>query len=123
MSQLFVIDSAAKRREAAAAVMALTSDKIMQVEIKPTTRSLRQNAAYWGVWLKAIEDATGIQAKAWHEFFKREFIPASVYEVQGKLIEVTETTTDLTTKEFSEYLEHVFRYAAEKLNIDLPEIE
>lgn len=120
---VYIIDSIEKRREAVKAVSALTSEKVMQLEIKPSTRSLRQNAAYWGVWLRAIVDATDIQAKAWHEFFKREFIPMSVYEVGGKLIEVAETTTDLTTKEFSEYLEHVFKYAAEKIGIELPEIE
>jgi hypothetical protein len=120
---VYIIDSIEKRREAAAAVNELTSDKVMQVEIKPSTRSLRQNAAYWGVWLRAIEDATDIQAKAWHEFFKREFIPISVYEVEGKLIEVTETTTDLTTKEFSEYSDHIHKYCAERLNITLPELE
>jgi hypothetical protein len=119
----YLIDSAEKRREAIDAIRQLTSAKIMQVDIRPTNRTLRQNAAYWGVWLKAIEDATGIQAKAWHEYFKREYVPADIYVINGKRIEVPESTTSMTTAEFSEYLERIFKYAAETLNIQLPEIE
>lgn len=121
--QVFLIDSIEKRREAVAAVSALTSEKICQVEIRPANRTLRQNAAYWGVWLKTIEDATDVQAKAWHEFFKKEFAPINIYELRGQRIEVPESTTDMSTKEFSEYMEHIAKYAAEKLGIELPEIE
>lgn len=121
--EVYIIDSIEKRREAVKAVSALTSAKVMQVEIRPANRTLRQNAAYWGVWLRAIEDATGIQSKAWHEFFKREFAPVDIFEIDGKRLEVPETTTDMNKSEFSEYMEHIAKYAAEKLGIELPEIE
>lgn len=84
-------------------------------------RSTAQNAAYWGVWLKAIVDAKGYCTKAWHHFFKEQFLPCEVAFVEGTFVEMYPTTTDLTKSEFSDYIESIHQYAAERLGITLPD--
>jgi NinB protein len=118
----FVIDSPEERQKALKAVAALTHHKIMQVEIKPRTRTKKQNDAYW-YWMQLIEDATGTHSKAWHEYFKREFIGPTIHQVMGTLVEVKESTTDLRTDEFNTYIERIYQWCVEQLHLTLPEFD
>lgn len=86
-----------------------------------TVRSKAQNAAYWGVWLKAIVEAKGYCEQVWHHFFKEQFLPREVFFIEDKFVEVYPTTTDLSVTAFSKYVEHIHQYASEKLGILLPD--
>ena len=83
-------------------------------------RSIEQNNAYWGVWLDTIEQCSDHPAAVWHELFKKLFIKPELVEIQGHVVEMEKSTTKLTKKEFSEYIDHIHRYAAQVLKIVLP---
>lgn len=95
----------------------------VKIGLAKNIRSLAQNSAYWGVWLKTIAESTDHSAAVWHEVFKKLFIDAQVEEVNGIVVELRKSTTKLSKKKFSEYVEHVHKYAAEELNIVLPPLE
>lgn len=122
---IFVLGSREEKKACLDYIWGITSNgPVMQVTIGPykRTRSLKQNRAYWGVWLKTISDATGFPPKAWHVYFKRVFIPHEAFEIDGKLIELEETTSNLTVEQFTMYLELIRNYASETLSIQLPEL-
>lgn len=97
----------------------------MMVTVEPYSRkrTIQQNKAYWKVIIKPIEDATGHPSKVWHEYFKTLFIEPDVVSLGGKILEIRESTTDMTTKKFSEYIENIRKWCGENLNLSLPEIE
>jgi hypothetical protein len=122
----FVINSASAKKEALSAVMSIMSGApIMVVTIEPykRDRTKDQNKAYWKVILAPIEEATGTEAKLWHEFFKTLFVKPEFHTLCGITFAIKETTTKMTTKEFNEYIESIRRWTAEHLNITLPEID
>jgi hypothetical protein len=97
--------------------------------IKPKkNRSLPQNKYYWSVMvpmvleglkdigyneIKTIEDA--------HEVLKGLFNKKQLVNPDGVVLEVASTTTKLTTLEFSLYIADVQRWAAEFLNVIIPD--
>lgn len=92
-------------------------------------RSLDQNAYYWGVVLPAV--ANGLQ-EAWgeamsvddcHEWLKARFnsrvlVNKATGEVKGRQ---PQSTANLDTKEFGEYLDKVIKFAGEQLGVEVPE--
>lgn len=120
----FVIRSPQVRAAAVEHVRHIKADPLMVVSVKPytATRTIQQNRAYWGVWLREIEEATGIPAKAWHEHFKVLFLPCEAFEIDGKRVEVHETTTTLSTKAFGEYMDKIALYALESWGLIMPEL-
>lgn len=81
------------------------------------TRSLEQNAYYWGVVVKILAGETGYTKDEMHEALKVKFL---TYEnVKG--IPTVLSTTKLNTKQFEVYLEMVRRWAAMDLGIVIPE--
>lgn len=102
---------------------------VANVTEKKQSRSDSQNALMWAV-LSEISNQLEVNGKkfsadAWHEYFKQEYLPDAVYE----LVKDHETyqkweqlpngsrrlkgsTTDLTTKGFSEYIEQIYAFAA-----------
>ena len=69
-------------------------------------RSLRANNLYW-MWLNCIHDETGNDVKALHKYFKENHLPFRVENVFGNEVSMVQSTADLDTKEFSEYLEKI----------------
>lgn len=122
----YIINSKYTRETAMQHVANLSREPIMMVTIEPYSnkRSVKQNKAYWKVILKPIEDATGLPSKAWHELFKTLFVEPTFYQIKDRKIECRETTTEMTTKEFSEYIEKIRLWCIENLNgLILPEIQ
>ena len=126
-SKVFIVNSAAAKKAALDAVMSIMGGDgpVMTVTIAPYNRNRTkdQNSAYWKVILEPIEEATGEEAKLWHEFFKRMFVAAELRTFHGLVLEMRETTTKMTTVEFMSYVESIRRWTAENLNITLPEID
>ena len=89
------------------------------------TRRLRQNRFYFGPVLRQIAEQApgGWTADAWHEAFKRTVLgyEVVVVRVAGKKRPVTyrrlRSTTKLSVKQFSEYIDQVLATAANDLGV------
>lgn len=91
-------------------------------------RSNNQNRYYWGVVLDAFQNSEiGYTKDEWHEFLKHKFLTDKklFLIVKGKKLiedfETTKSTTDLTTKEFEEFMTRVRQWASIELGIWIPE--
>jgi hypothetical protein len=98
----------------------------IEVTIRRATRSLNQNAWYWGVIVEAISDYTGFTPDEVHEFLKAKFIPKRLAIADGNGEVVDEyvlggSTRKMNTLQFGEFCETVRRWAAETLAIDIPD--
>ncbi len=80
------------------------------------TRSINQNAYYWGVVLKIIGDETGYLPEEAHQIFGEKYLK---YEKAHR--EFIRSTTALNTLEMEEYLEKIRRFAAMELHIRVPD--
>lgn len=91
-------------------------------------RSLKQNRFYWGVLLRQISEQARVAgqqytADAWHELGKRQFLGYEVIKapVAGrKRVQVyrrLRSTTDLTVKQMSEYLDAFIAFASDDLAV------
>lgn len=102
-----------------------------RIEISPTrpTRSVKQNAFYWGViiaslweWLRDQDWTIGSDEAA-HEMLKARFLATTIInkrtgEVIGRRVR---STTELTTEEFSDYVERCRMFLSEWCNIVVPD--
>jgi len=91
----------------------------MEVIIQPhkTNRSLDQNALYWK-WVSVMGADLGYTKDEMHESLMREHLPPRVVETMNGPVE-TYTTTKLSVKEMSDYMEQV-SITAGKMGIVLP---
>lgn len=91
-------------------------------------RSVRQNRFYWGAVLREISEQAKINGErwapdAWHQWAKREYLGyAFVREtVAGRKRKVVRkelrSTTKLSVKRMSEYLDKVMAFAATDLGV------
>jgi hypothetical protein len=105
---------------------------IIQEYKKP--RSSQQNAKQWADVLATIADQAWIEGRqypveVWHEFLKAKFLPEShlqgetsdkykkYIELPDGSIKMVGSTTQLTTKGFSNYMENITAYAAVELGV------
>jgi hypothetical protein len=102
----------------------LLADKIRKLEgkevwvslVKKTdSRSPNQNRYYWGVVIKILAQELGYLDQEVHDSLKAKFLTNH----SGALPKV-ESTTNLNTLEFEEYLEQVRTFASTELNIFIP---
>jgi hypothetical protein len=101
----------------------LSGDIVITISEGRGKRSDRQNKYYWSVCCKLISEHTGYTSEEVHEFLKEKFLTDKHKIVIGgeeREIE-SATTTRLTTKEFEVYCENIRRFAAQELNINIPE--
>lgn len=90
-------------------------------------RSNPQNRYYWGLVIplikKGIEDmGTELTAEETHEFLKAKFnYTELVNEETGQTEFIPRSTTALNKLQFSEYVEKIQRFAAEFLNVEVPD--
>jgi len=82
-------------------------------------RTLQQNNYYWGVVLKTLADATKPSSKAWHAYFKGKYIEAEMEEVNGTLVDVSDSTAVKDTKKFSKYLDEVI-LECQEMGFEIP---
>lgn len=105
-------------------IQALNIDKPWAVDIKlyKKNRSLSQNKLYWK-WITRIGDSIGYERDELHAIIADKFLPDEIVEYGGKQIKKDKSTSRLNTKEFTEYLEKIDRFAAAELGIVLPSPE
>lgn len=96
------------------------------IEKRHATRSLAQNAFYWSVVVRRIADHTGYTDDEVHEILKAKFLPKRLTiadgngEIKGEFV-IGGTTTRFNKVEFGEYVESIRQWAAEELDIDIPD--
>ncbi len=100
---------------------------VLTVKRQRPTRSNLQNAYYWAVVVKLIhmainESGIRISSQQTHEMLRVKFLaidtPINEY---GEFIQIYRSTTELSTVEFMQYIEHCVQFAAEYLNVVIPE--
>ncbi len=116
-----IITNESDKDKAQARIKALCIDKQWQMELKPyrKNRSRAQNKLYWK-WITCIGDEIGYESDELHAIMADKFLPDEVVEYGGKQIKKDKSTSRLNTKEFTEYLEKIDRFAAAELGIVLP---
>ncbi len=116
-----IIHNDSDKDRAISHIKALNIDKPWSVDIKPykKNRSLSQNKMYW-LWITCIGDSIGYERDELHAIMADKFLPDEIVEYGGKQIKKDKSTSRLNTKEFTEYLEKIDRFAAAELGIVLP---
>lgn len=101
---------------------------VLTVEDDKGKRTTPQNSYYWlcltmmGDGLKDLGwEPNKCTKEAVHDMVAREFLTVDEPGLSGVLLRRVKSTTELNTKEFSEYMDHVIRYAAENIGVELPE--
>lgn len=82
-------------------------------------RSTDQNAYYWWL-LQLIQDHTGIDKEEIHEKMKMQYLSVAVPAGQ---LPYCRSTSKLDTKEFTDYIENVKNFMAERIGLVLPSAE
>lgn len=90
-------------------------------------RSLNQNRYYFGCVVamikeRMIELGNDVDSQLVHDFLKDRFNSKELFNQDGVIIgAIGDTTTKLSKTEFEQYLEKVKRFAAEVLDIIIPD--
>jgi hypothetical protein len=119
MKKVYVLAHSLARQNAAQAVMQAPDGWIVTVQEK--TRSLEQNARYWGngilaqIARKATVNGQQFSAEAWHEYFKREYI--GVVELPDGTV-APKSSSNLSVSEFRDFCMLVEAYAANELGVE-----
>lgn len=101
---------------------------LIEVKLVRSHRSNLQNSWLWGciypMLLQGLNDAgwefTDVEQV--HEYFKTMLTNVKVINHNtGEIVEFSGSTTDMSTVEFSTYCDKLREYAAEYLNIDIPD--
>lgn len=117
----------------------IDGDEILVVRIEPEEkqRTKRQNRYLWGVVYKYLVDndpgyfvneetemllrGRGISmTEIVHEFCKAQFLPPVELSIGGG-IKITKSTAKLKRQEFNDYVENIRRWAAEALQVFIPD--
>jgi hypothetical protein len=98
---------------------------VLVIEKRHATRSLAQNSWYWAGVIGTISDYTGYTPEEVHEFCKAKFLPRKVTlaDKHGEVVEeitIGRTTTKLNKVEMGEYIEAIRAWAAETLDLNIP---
>jgi hypothetical protein len=99
----------------------------IEVKLKKRVRSDVQNAYYWGVVVAMIAERLrelghDVDRDLTHEFLKGRFLYSELADPNtGEVMRIPRKTSELATEEFIEYLEHIKQFAAETLDIYIPD--
>ena len=87
----------------------------LEIEVKPYVpkRSTLQNRLYWE-YMTQLGDHTGHTKDEMSLFFKWKFLGTDPSSVYGQSFNAVRSTTDLTVKEFNEFLRNIEVFAAEQ---------
>lgn len=135
---IVVVDAEASHRAAVAAhalckrLIADGQKARIRAQVVEDDRSLQQNSFYWAAVLRDIADQAAVggqkyAAEAWHELFKRQFLGYRFKKVviAGRRRKVVKkelrSTTDLSVRAMSEYLEKVIAFGVTDLGVRFTE--
>ena len=101
-------------------------DYIMEIKEKKKKRNNSQNGYLWAVvnqmvCRRLIDLGHDVSIEETHDFLKASFnYKELVNEDTGEVFKIPRGTSELSTEEFSEYIERVVRFGAEILGIIIP---
>ena len=101
-------------------------DYIMEIKEKKKKRSNSQNSYLWSVvnpmvFRRLVELGHDITIEEAHDFLKANFNYKEIVKPEtGEVLKIPLKTSELSTIEFSEYIERVIRFGAEFLDIQIP---
>ena len=99
----------------------LNNKKVEVVVRKPEKkRTDKQNAYYWAVLVRMIADDTGDDTESTHFFLKSLFLK-DYKIVNRKRYTIVGSTKKLNTIKFEKYNNQIRKWAAEELNLSIPE--
>jgi hypothetical protein len=112
-------------------LLSLKHDWPYELVIRPIkkSRTLKQNRYYWGVVVELITleiagTNSNVEKHEVHRALARYFLDFDnerIFETGGVTFGERISTTELSTVEFNEYIENIQRWAAEYLNIVIPD--
>lgn len=115
--KLFVRNRSYIEREAVKSGV-LEFDVIIQKKSKH--RSVSQNRWYWAA-MQILSEHLGYTKNEMHEIAKFKFLKVElVNEKTGEVFERIRNTPELTTVEFSVYMEEIIKWSAETFDVLLP---
>ncbi len=100
---------------------------LMTIERRKSKRSLSQNAYYWGVIIPLVKQGLNdvgykVTTEATHEYLKGTFnIVELINENTGEVLKSIGSTTEMSTSKMMDYFASITQWAAEFLNIQIPE--
>lgn len=100
---------------------------VMTIERKRRKRSLMQNSYYWGVVVPLVKEGLldvgyRMTTEAVHEFLKGQFaIIEVVNERTGEVLKSIGSTSEMTTSKMMDYFAEITQWAAEYLNVQIPQ--
>ena len=103
-----------------------TGDVVITVARKHAIRSVEANR-YYRFALTLISEHTGHSVDELHEWAKAKFLPAqhlAICDGNGEIkdeLTVGGTTTTLNSVEFYEFVEAIRQFAAQELDVDIPD--
>ncbi len=89
------------------------------IDLKRKGRSLDENAYYWAVPVRMLADEMGLLDGQIHEMLKLMFLKVG-FTYKGKRYEVARSTTQLSTREFEDYMERIRMWAGQELGCYIP---
>ena len=101
---------------------------VVRIERKHAHRSQQQNRFWWGVCVDLVSEHTGYSPDEVHELAKQMFLPKKLAVADGNGEGVGEfvlggSTAKLNTLEFGEFIERFRQWAAETLDVVIPDPE
>ena len=84
---------------------------LIEINKLPLKRSLAQNKYYWSVVVPTFrtlwnEVLGGITKEMTHDMLRANFLPLDIPSPKtGEVVRISKSTTELSTKEFGEYIE------------------
>lgn len=96
-----------------------TGEKPLELTLRyvKKRRTLDQNALYWQ-WCSLIANEVGDDKESVHAALGRMFLPCRLSRIDKSPVAVS--TTTLSTKEMSEYMDKIQAWAGQYLNMTLP---
>lgn len=118
---IFIIKNIEVKQNLIREVMEIYPNGLTEAVIREhkSKRSLQQNALYWK-WLSIIGNHIGSDKDEMHRTFAIRFLGPELFVVDGKQYVGAKSTTKLSTKEFSEYMDMIHATAME-LGLTLPQ--
>jgi len=86
-------------------------------------RSLQQNKYYWGVVISLLSETTGFSKDEMHDALRVKFLTDLELIGEKTTLPRIQSTTELSTVEFLEYVSQIQQWAAEFLDCYIPDPE
>ena len=94
----------------------------IRIREKSSNRSKEQNSMYW-IWIDILSKEIGYTKEEMHTLVKYKFLKRNIVDDDGVEQEVIKSTTTLTTKEFTLFMNDLLYWSSTTLNINLPSNE